>query len=66
MDGRGGEHREARNLYALLMNRAGYEGQRSLMRDAAGFRSGGFRERYAEMGRRYRNGGPVCATVPRL
>ncbi len=27
-DGRGGEHREAHNLYALLMNRAGYEAQR--------------------------------------
>ncbi len=27
-DGRGGTHREAHNLYALLMNRAGYEAQR--------------------------------------
>jgi alpha-glucosidase len=25
MDGRGGDHREAHNLYGLLMNRAGYE-----------------------------------------
>lgn len=30
LDGRGGDHREAHNLFGLLMNRAGYEGLREL------------------------------------
>jgi alpha-glucosidase len=30
MDGRGGDHREAHNIYGLLMNQAGYEGLRQL------------------------------------
>lgn len=30
LDGRGGYHREAHNLFGLLMNRAGYEGLREL------------------------------------
>jgi alpha-glucosidase len=30
MEGRGGDHREAHNVYGMLMNRAGYEGLRAL------------------------------------
>jgi alpha-glucosidase len=30
LDGRGGDHREAHNLFGLLMDRAGYEGLRAL------------------------------------
>jgi alpha-glucosidase len=30
LEGRGGDHREAHNVYGLLMNRAGYEGLRKL------------------------------------
>jgi alpha-glucosidase len=30
MDGRGGDHREAHNIYGLLMNAAGFEGLRAL------------------------------------
>jgi alpha-glucosidase len=30
MDGRGGDHREAHNVYGMLMNRAGWEGLRTL------------------------------------
>lgn len=37
LDGRGGDHREAHNVYGLLMNRAAYEGLRELRPDRRPF-----------------------------
>ncbi|HEY9593238.1 MAG TPA: glycoside hydrolase family 31 protein, partial [Spirochaetia bacterium] len=37
LEGRGGDHREAHNVYGMLMNRAGYEGLRKLRPDARPF-----------------------------
>lgn len=37
LDGRGGDHREAHNVYALCMARAGYEGLRALTPDERPF-----------------------------
>lgn len=37
LEGRGGDHREAHNLYGLLMNRAGYEALRQLVPDRRPF-----------------------------
>ncbi len=37
MEGRGGDHREAHNIYGLMMNRAGYEGLRGLRPDRRPF-----------------------------
>ena len=37
LEGRGGDHREAHNVYGMLMNRAGYEGLRQLRPDMRPF-----------------------------